>query len=325
MADRRGCRIWTQSSGAWYRWKRGIMNDAEIGRMSTTDKTGEAIRRSLPHLPAEARQLVEGMLQPEALAIVVGTLVVWAGSHFFGVGEIVDVILLCVGVVTLGFAIFEGAGALYDFMNTATKARSNADLDEAGRHFARAVVVLGISTVQAVLLRGQARTVVARGGPRVYPRPNIGPPPQGGNKLRISRPAQLPGGTLGRTTPYGAISVARNQSMTEQRLTLLHELVHRYFSPRTGPLRQLRAETRLSAYSRSALLRYLEEALAEGYAQLRVHGLGQAVEALRFPLANGYVTVSQLAAEGQAIGTIMLGGTLFYVSISQGAPPSDEP
>jgi hypothetical protein len=44
--------------------------------------------------PAEGRAVVEALLKPETLAIIAGTLVVWAGSHFLGVGEIVDVILL---------------------------------------------------------------------------------------------------------------------------------------------------------------------------------------------------------------------------------------
>ncbi|HET9954811.1 MAG TPA: hypothetical protein VFQ61_09915 [Polyangiaceae bacterium] len=123
------------------------------------------------------------------------------------------------------------------------------------------------------------------------------------------------------TSPYGAITIARNQSLTEQRITLYHELVHRYFSPRTGPLRRLRAEVRISGYSRSALLRYLEEALAEGYGQLRGYGLDKALAAYRFPIDFGYVTVSRMMAEGQAIGSITLGGVLFYVSVSQGPIP----
>jgi hypothetical protein len=292
---------------------------AEILRMSSTDKIAEGMRRSLPFVPATARSTVEAMLRPETLAIVAGTLVVWAGSHFIGIGEIVDVILLTVGVVTLGFAVFEGADELYQFAKGALAARTEGELDEAGRHFARAITLLGISTIQAVLLRGQGRAVLARGRPQVLPRINPGTPPPAGNQLRLSRPARLSGGTLGETDAYGAISVARNQPLSEQRLTLLHELVHRYFSPRTGPLRRLRAELNISGYSRSALLRYLEEALAEGYAQLRVHGLEKALAAYRFPLAGPYpyVTVSQLIGEGQAIGTIMLGGTLFYVSITQ--------
>ena len=298
-----------------------MLSSMDIAQMSSADKIAEAMRRSLPHLPAEARSVVESMLRPATLAIIAGTLVVWAGSHFFGVGEVVDAILLGVGALSLGFAVFEGAGELLDFATGAIDARSDDDLEQAGRHFARAVTVLGISTIQALLLRGQARTVIARGRPQIYPRVRVGTPPPAGNQLRLSRPARLPSGSLGETTAYGEITVARNQSLTEQRLTLFHELVHRFFSPRIGPLRQLRAELNMSAYSRSALLRYLEEALAEGYGQLRVHGLADALGAHRFPLQGGYVTISQMADEGTAIGTIMLGGVLFRVSISLGDIP----
>lgn len=297
-----------------------MMTITEIARLSSTDKIGEAMSRSLPHIPAGARAVVESMLQPQTLAIIAGTLVVWAGSHFFGVGEVVDIILLTVGVLTLGFAVFEGAGALYDFTTGSINAVTDADLEKAGRDFARAVILLGISTIQAVLLRGQGRAVAARGQPQIYPRINVGRPPPAGNQLRVTRPSTL-GRILGETDAYGAIMIARNQTLTEQRLTLLHELVHRYFSPRTGPLRQIRAELRMSAYSRSALLRYIEEALAEGYAQLRVYGLTRALGAYRFPLNGGYVTVSQLAIEGQSIGVIILGGVLFRVSISMGQIP----
>ena len=79
----------------------------------------------------------------------------------------------------------------------------------------------------------------------------------------------------------------------------------------------------MSAYARLALLRYLEEALAEGYAQLRVNGLTSGLRALRFPLDHGYVTVSQLTSEGSTIGTIIVGGTRFHVAISLGPVPSN--
>jgi hypothetical protein len=86
------------------------MTDAEVSRLSAAEKIADAMRRSLPHLPSEARHVVEGLLQPSTIALVTATILVWAGSHFFGVGEIVDVILIGVGVVGLGFAVFEGAG-----------------------------------------------------------------------------------------------------------------------------------------------------------------------------------------------------------------------
>lgn len=233
-------------------------------------------------------------------------------------GEIVDIILLGVGVFALGFSVFEGADELLKFAKRAIDAKADADFSQSGAHFARAITILGISTLQALLLRGQGSAVIARGKPTIYPRVKVGQPPPAGNQLRISRPAQIADGTLGTTDAYGVITISRNQSLSEQRLTLFHELVHRFLSPRVGPFRQFRAELNMSAYSRSALLRYTEEALAEGYGQLRVNGLLKAVGAFRFPLKEGYITISQLASEGKAIGTIVLGGTLFYVFISRG-------
>lgn len=51
----------------------------------------------------------------------------------------------------------------------------------------------------------------------------------------------------------------------------------------------------MNAYNRSVLLQYLVEALAEGY-----------------------MTVSQLSAEGKLIGAIVLGGAFFYVYVVAG-------
>jgi hypothetical protein len=84
------------------------MADTQIERMSQSDRVAESMRRALPYMPAEMRNLFEGMLRPDSIAIVTGTLIAWAGSHLFGVGEIVDIILVGIGVVSLGFAVFEG-------------------------------------------------------------------------------------------------------------------------------------------------------------------------------------------------------------------------
>jgi hypothetical protein len=45
---------------------------------------------------------------------------------------------------------------------------------------------------------------------------------------------------------------------------------------------------------------------------------------LSFPVAGGYVTVSQLVSEGVAIGNILVGGTTFHVAVIDGpwAPES---
>jgi hypothetical protein len=289
-----------------------------VQSLSSQDKIGEAIQRSLPMLPGETREQLRAMVSPESLAIIAGTLIVWAGSHFFGVGEIVDIILLAVGFATLGLSVFSGAEELYNFATTAINAQTEADLDRAARHFASAVNILGISVLSAVLLRRSARTVAGRGRPQARPMPDVGAPPVPGKRPIITRPSSLPSGALGETDWWGSIAVTRNQTLVEQRLTLYHELVHRFFTPRFGPMLKLRVQLRASAYLRSALLRYIEEAMAEGYAQLRVHGLSKILVGIRFPIQGGYVTVSQLATEGIAIGNITVGGTLFTVRIVKG-------
>ncbi|MCA0241790.1 MAG: hypothetical protein LCI02_13100 [Proteobacteria bacterium] len=142
----------------------------DVNRMSSGERIGQAMQLALPMLPAEARLTVQAMLEPRALALIAATLGVWVGSHLFGIGEIVDVVLLGAGVLALGFAVFEGAEELLALASEALNARTSAHLESAARHFARAVNILGISAVQALLLRGQGRAAVARGRPQIQAR-----------------------------------------------------------------------------------------------------------------------------------------------------------
>jgi hypothetical protein len=294
----------------------------EVGAMDNSERIAEAIRRSLRMLPAELAREVAGMFTPEALAIASGTFLAWTGSHLFGIGEIVDLILLAVGFTLLGTSVFAGARELYTFATTAMAARTEHDLDAAASHFASAVGLLGVSTVSAVLLRGSARAAIARGRPQIRPVPYVGTLPPTGTRPTVTRPFSLPGGQLGQTDMWGNISVIRNQTITDQRLTLYHEWVHRILSPRVAPLRQLRAQAKASAYLQSALLRYIEEALAETYSQIKVNGLRGAIVGIRFPLNAGYVTVSQLVTDGIALGNIVVGGLVFSVRMTQGPLPA---
>ena len=172
--------------------------------------------------------------------------------------------------------------------------------------------------ISAILLKKSAEPVIARGRPQIRRMPNIGPPPAAGVLPTITRPFRLASGALGETDAWGNIAVSRNQTLTEQRLTLYHEWVHSILSPRFGPFRQFRAQLRMSAYTRSALLQYLEEAMAESYAQLRARGLQNILVGIRFPLTGGYVTITQMVSEGTAIGNIILGATRFTVYVQTG-------
>jgi hypothetical protein len=106
--------------------------------MSLEARLGEAVSRSRKHLPAEVAAQVAALFTPTNLAIMAATLAVWAGSHFAGVGFIADIILLCLGVVMLGWTAVQLAGILYDFCVTLVDAKSDDDLERAGALFAQA-------------------------------------------------------------------------------------------------------------------------------------------------------------------------------------------
>jgi len=104
--------------------------------------------------------------------------------------------------------------------------------------------------------------------------------------------------------------------MTEQRLTLLHELVHRYLSPKTGPFLKIRAELKMAGYVRSAFLRYLEEALAEGYAHFESTVSARPSRPCGFPWMAA--TSLCLSWWRKANPSAAMGGFIFQVSIALG-------
>jgi hypothetical protein len=132
-------------------------------------------------------------------------------------------------------------------------------------------------------------------------------------KPTVTGDPRLPAGQ-GFTTKFGDITYSTQGSATDVALVRHHEQVHSWLSPRFSLLRNFRADLAMAAYRRSSLLRFLEEALAETYAQLRVHGLRGLPTGITFPVTNGYVTVSAVVTEA-AIGTIVVGGTTYGVYV----------
>lgn len=114
---------------------------------------------------------------------------------------------------------------------------------------------------------------------------------------------------------YGLTAAERAQQI---RLTIFHERIHQLLAPKLNVLRELRTYMQMSAYRRSYLLRFIEEAMAETYAQVRVHGLGKEylLKGLRFPVNAHYaITITALRGEaaGILLGPITVGGMTYNV------------
>jgi len=305
-----------------------------VAAMSLKDRLKEVLTRSKKNFGPDIGAAIDSMLSPTNLAILAGTLTLWAGSHFFGVGEVVDVLLLVVGAFAIGWSIGDVAKDVYTFAKLTVNARTEADLDRAAQAFSHAIVLAGITVIMALLLRRSVKEIQATRGasvadamrPRDPGLPRVGPDPQAGrmwSRPGITSDPTLPAGE-GSTSPFGEVRLSPHGTVTEQALVRAHELVHQFLTPRFGILRTFRVRLGMAGYLRSAFLQYLEEAIAETVAQLRVNGFSGLLEGVKFPVANGYVTISDLVSEGAAIGTITAGTQYFTVQFIPSGPDADE-
>ena len=304
-----------------------------VGTWPIEDRLGEAFRRTLPKLAPEARVELEAVISPEALAIMGGVLIAWIVSHAFGLGEIIDIVLVVVGAVAIEWSVFSGIDHLYDFAVLVYRPATERDLDIAADHLAKAIAILGVQATLAILFRGAKGPRTGKGG-----RLNVGPPPPKTPGARykpvIREDPSLPAGR-GATTFWGDIRVSSQGSAAERAVVLLHERVHQFLAPKVYVLRHYRVGNRAGSYVRSSLWRYIEEALAETIAQVGTNGFREAFGGLRFPVKNGYMYLTRtggfdpvFAGEGliREAGALLYTGTVvgmvFQLRFENGAPPA---
>lgn len=115
--------------------------------------------------------------------------------------------------------------------------------------------------------------------------------------------SSLPPGS-GRTSWFGSMVLSKLGSALDRAQVFIHENVHSLLSPSsTSMFARARADLRAFLYSKSSLMRYSEEALAETAAQLSTRSASgrstlEAVKTgLSFPVQNGYVRAQTVAAE----------------------------
>jgi hypothetical protein len=253
---------------------------AEVASWPFEKRLEEAITRCLPKLGPEARTQLAALITPEAIAVIAGVLIAWVVSHAFAVGEIIDVIILAVGVVSVGLAVFTGLDHLHDFAVGTYRAHTEQDLDAAADHLAKAIGILGIQAVLAVLFRGAKPPQTFRG---TRPHPGSPPPRTPGWRYKPTTTTTPLGLNVhAYTTFYGNIRISPNLTGAQRAVALRHEQVHQALAPKLYLLRNFRIDNRLRSYFNSSLWRFLEEALAQVYGTRQFVGV-------RFPVKTGYV------------------------------------
>ena len=147
----------------------------------------EVLRRTTPLLPQHMRREFAVLLSPMTLSIIGGTLVVWAGAHAFGVGQVVDVVLLVGGLAMLGLAVFDVASYLGNFLVLTATADGDQDLQEAAENLARAIALIGVAAFLALLAK-VARPALGSGRKGRAPAPEVAPPPHSPRAKRAVPP-----------------------------------------------------------------------------------------------------------------------------------------
>jgi hypothetical protein len=302
----------------------------EVGRggdISTVPmevRVSEVLTRAAALLPGHLGNELLRLTDPSALATMAAVLGIWAGSHFFGVGEMADLVLMVVGYAALGGVALQAGKLLYDVARRTANAHVEADYDVAARDLAAAISLLGVQAVLALLLRRKPKDTF-RIPYREVPPLNVSMKwllPRNGRfaykpKL-VFVSNQYPGWGATKTWS-GDIRIAKAGSRDERLLAIYHERVHSFLVPKVYLLRNLRCHLAYSGYMRSYLLRYLEEALAETISRARVHGLSRdnLIAGIQFPLQNrAYkVTLAALGEEVRGIvcGPITVGGMIYHV------------
>ncbi|HXI59122.1 MAG TPA: hypothetical protein VNO55_23810, partial [Polyangia bacterium] len=213
--------------------------------MTLEAKFTDVIRRSEKYLSSELWQQVKLLLSPESIALMVTVTGLWAISHFFGVGEIADAVLIVAGVATLGVSAVQLGREIMAFGLGTRSAQNDADLEEAAKHFAKAVVLGGVTIVSALFLKTRPKTFnepyfkgpvsIPSGGPR-------GPGFFYTPKVNVAAISDATPGfvTFGVTDLFGDITIEASLTKTQQMEVLWHERVHQALTPKLHFLRNIR-------------------------------------------------------------------------------------
>nr|WP_315079353.1 hypothetical protein [uncultured Kosakonia sp.] len=309
----------------------------DVNQLDLQAKLQIVITRAASLLPSDIGQYLLALITPQALATIATIVMVWAGAHFFGVGELADVILLITGWAAIGGVAIEAGKKLYDFAFKTYSAQSESDLDEAAKDLAEAITLIGINTVFALLLRKKPddifknhyrgykvppltrKRAAAMNLPRnTHPGWRYRPKLTFTNKYSAGNAFTLPSGDIVIGRGFDRAKNTSKEAAHQLLEAIYHEKVHQFIAPKFYLLREARVAFHSGGYTKSFILRYLEEALAETIALLRANGISSEyiLQGFRFPLGDSYqITYTALRHEaaGVLLGPVTVGGAMYNV------------
>ncbi|HWB12563.1 MAG TPA: hypothetical protein VG826_25280 [Pirellulales bacterium] len=137
--------------------------NGDVASWSDTRKLMAAAQRTTDKLPAEMREEFAALFTRQNAAITAAVLAAWGASHAVGAGEAIDAVLVALAVATVGVQAFQGGRELGEFLLLAGGAKTENDLEAASQHLAKAVTLLGVATVTALIMRWRPGAGTAAG------------------------------------------------------------------------------------------------------------------------------------------------------------------
>lgn len=128
---------------------------ALLSSMSASDKLVKAIKRSADFMGGELGKRIDELLTPQSIAMMMGFAALFIAAQATPAGWVADglaVIGLVASAALIGFEVSEVINHIRAFIDTASNAATNADIDVAAKHFATAVTKVGVDVILAILL-----------------------------------------------------------------------------------------------------------------------------------------------------------------------------
>ena len=160
----------------WMQRQTASKDDKRFAKMSHADRLGAVLMRTTEKLPDELAEQLEALISPESLAKMAGTLGLWAVSHFFGVGEALDLGLGAWAAYKFGKDAPMLMKNLVEFGTRTWNLNSEDDLNYAAGCLAAVISRAGINALMSFLHAKAVKAVKGRLKPGVK-KPDAPKPP----------------------------------------------------------------------------------------------------------------------------------------------------
>lgn len=159
-----------------------------VANMSLTQRIWAMLLLVPNHLEGEAKEQFMALIAPEAIATTVAVLAVWAVSHFYGAGEVVDAALVVAGYFAAGPAIWDALKQLRTCLTLVYSATSQPELDQAADALAAVIAAVGIAVFVKMITHVAGRQAAKWGEKKPSVRTPVEEPPPPKERF-VERPA----------------------------------------------------------------------------------------------------------------------------------------